>query len=111
MTAPEVLALVLEAGGRVVRVDPPRLLVPRRLRPLVEEHRVELRELLRNQAQPAARDFYWPDVLLGVGPRTVGPFTRCARCPASAHPYVAGTWVSFGGVPLCQPHAAEAARA
>lgn len=47
MTAEEVLAQVLEAGGRVI-LDPerPRLLVPPALKPLVAEHRYALRHLV-----------------------------------------------------------------
>lgn len=48
MTAQEVLAKILEAGGQVIP-DPhrPRLLVPSALKPLVAEHRDALRELVR----------------------------------------------------------------
>lgn len=54
MTPQEVLARVLEAGGRVIP-DPerPRLLVPPALRPLVAEHREALKELVRQLPLPA----------------------------------------------------------
>lgn len=55
MTPQEVLARVLEAGGRVIP-DPerPRLLVPPALKPLVAEHRKALRALLLSEP-PAPR--------------------------------------------------------
>jgi hypothetical protein len=107
VTAAQVLALVLEAGGRVVPdTDPPRILVPRRLRPLVEAHRAELRELVRGAARPiAANTFPWPDSLAGLGVRTLVAFTRCSRCRPTAHPAVAGTFAAYGSVPLCLRHA------
>ncbi len=50
MTPAEVLAKVLEAGGKVIAdPDRPRLLVPPHLRPLVAEHREALRELVRRR--------------------------------------------------------------
>jgi hypothetical protein len=58
VTAHEVLAEVLRAGGRIIP-DPehPRLVVPAELKPLVLEHREELRELVRSSgpsgSQPA----------------------------------------------------------
>ena len=47
MTAQDVLKRVLEAGGKVIS-DPtrPRLVVPSHLKPLVAEHRVEIRALV-----------------------------------------------------------------
>ncbi len=53
MTAAEVLAKVLEAGGRII-ADPgrTRLLVPPALKPLVAEHREALRELIRQTGSP-----------------------------------------------------------
>lgn len=50
MTPAEVLAKVLESGGRVVAdPDRPRLLVPPALKSLVVEHREALRELVRRR--------------------------------------------------------------
>jgi hypothetical protein len=56
MTAAEVLAKVLEAGGRIAPdTNPPRLLVPPELKALVVEHRAELRVLVLNAlSQPPA---------------------------------------------------------
>lgn len=56
MTAQEVLARVLEAGGQII-ADPqrPRLLVPPAFKPLVTEHREALRELVRRGTTPAPR--------------------------------------------------------
>ena len=47
MTAREVLEKVIEAGGKVIP-DParPRLVVPSELKPLVAEHREEIRALV-----------------------------------------------------------------
>jgi hypothetical protein len=56
------------------------------------------------------RLFPWP-ATLGGEPRSVGPFTGCSRCASDAHPVRRGTFVKYGGTPLCLPHsiAAEAA--
>jgi len=51
MTAAEVLAKVLAAGGSIVRDKPPRLLVPKELKPLVIKHRQEIRRLIVEQAE------------------------------------------------------------
>ncbi len=56
MTAAEVLAKVIEAGGRIVSdAVPPKLLVPSSLKPLVVEHRDALRALLAGQGQDEER--------------------------------------------------------
>jgi hypothetical protein len=55
MTAAEVLAKVLRAGGRVVPdAVAPKLLVPSSLKPLVVEHRDALRALLASQEEAQA---------------------------------------------------------
>jgi hypothetical protein len=86
------------------------------LRAVLIEHKHEILRLLRG---PAWRDFPWPDALPGLGPRSIGPFTRCARCVVGRWasrplPSVrleqwmdAGTFVSYGSTPLCLRHACE----
>lgn len=55
MTAQDVLDRVLAAGGQVVRdATGPRLRAPADLRPLVEEHRAELRRLLTSETSASA---------------------------------------------------------
>jgi hypothetical protein len=57
------------------------------------------------------RGFRWPAEIPGLGPRSLSVFSRCAHCPAGIHICVAGTFVVFGGVPLCEACAIdEAAR-
>jgi hypothetical protein len=114
VTAREVLAEVLRAGGRVIP-DParPRVVVPPRLRPLVFEHREALRALVLADAMPvnvappascrALTGQYshpWPDTLAGLGPRRVGPFSPCSVCEA-------WSWVRFGDRVLCLACAAR----
>ena len=106
MTAAQILSEVLAAGGSIV-LDPPRLRTPRRLRPLVEAHRAELRELVAARSWPPARRLFpWPAALGGV-PRIVGALTSCSRCPADAHPAQRCTWVRYRE-PLCLRHALKA---
>ena len=109
MTAAQLLAEVLAGGGSIVPGDPPRLRTPRRLRPLVEAHRAELRELVEASSDDLRRElprrlFPWPADLGGV-PRSVGPLASCSQCPADAHPARRCTWVTYGGVALCLRHA------
>lgn len=107
MTARDVLAEVLRAGGRVIP-DParPRLVVPPTLKPLVLEHREALRALVlageiptpaapSPSVHPGAYAYPWPDTLPGLGRRTVGPFALCSRCGAEH------SWVRYGAVVLC----------
>jgi hypothetical protein len=42
----------------------------------------------------------WPDVLPGLGPRMVGPFTACEDCGT-------GSWARYGGRALCLPCAKQ----
>ena len=65
-----------------------------------------------------ARDL-WPETLDQLGARQLIAFTRCRDCEAAGgrvitwrtddvvieHPYIPGTWVAYGGTPLCLPHA------
>lgn len=103
MTARDVLAKVLRAGGRVI-ADPvrPRLAVPPRLKSLVLEHREALRALvlapITPPPPPVRSGSYahpWPDALAGLGGRTVGSFARCGECCA------AWSWVRYGDRPFC----------
>ena len=61
MTAVEVLTKMVAAGGKIVPDQAqPRLMVPRRLRAMVEAHRAELRPLVRQSLTLAdAYRRYW----------------------------------------------------
>jgi hypothetical protein len=53
----------------------------------------------------------WPEEIPGLGTKSGGkPFARCVKCPKDAHPFKSGTYVSYGGQPLCKAHANEAAQ-
>lgn len=106
MTPTEVLAEVLRAGGRVIP-DParPRLVVPPALKPLVLAHREALRALVLSTAmstaslplalvRPGAYSWPWPDALRGLGPRIVGPFSKCSECNE-------WSWARYGERVLC----------
>ena len=97
MTAAEVLARALGAGGQVIRdASGPRLRVPREMRHLVEAHRSEIRALILAGAAPVPTPrptpraaLGWPAVLPALGRRGVQAFTPCHVCRA-------GTWVVYG---------------
>jgi hypothetical protein len=75
------------------------------------------RHLWLSSPQP----FLWPDLLLDLGPRRLVPFTKCAELVGKEtpeerrarkrrgqdrpepEPCDAGTWISYGGHPLCLP--------
>jgi len=103
VTAREVLAEVILAGGTIIK-DPerPRLMVRADLKPLVLEHREALKALLQAPSDPRpapnliARAYAhpWPDELPGFGRRTVGPLDPCVACSV-------GSWVRHGSTVLC----------
>jgi hypothetical protein len=55
------------------------------------------------------RGALWPDALPGYGPRKVGDFGRCSRCPPGTHMRLAGTFARYGTVRLCRACARELA--
>jgi hypothetical protein len=87
--------VTLKPDGDKLRVRPSSRLTPDELAAL-REHKADVLALLT--APPAsspARYFHpWPDTLLGLGRRTVGPFEACAECSS-------WSWVRYGDVVLC----------
>jgi hypothetical protein len=48
-------------------------------------------------------DPYWPEAVEVLGPMQGGrPFARCVACGPDEHPGKSGTWVAYGGFPLCR---------
>jgi hypothetical protein len=116
MTAEQVLDEVLKAGGSIVPDDPPRLVVPSALKPLVIEHRAAIRALITRRVEatgatapsplPAARAASaWPDDLPGLGPRQATALDLCARCGTAT------TFATYGGYRACLPCAQWLAQA
>ena len=104
MTAEEVLAHIMQAGGRVI-ADParPRVIVPLALKSLVLAHKAALRALVLQsnevadpppQTETREYAFPWPSALTGLGPHAVGPFDICSECSG-------WSWVRYGHTVLC----------
>ncbi len=51
--------------------------------------------------------FQWPEEIPGVGKRSVGPLSRCSRCPPDASVNVAATFARYGETTLCLACARE----
>jgi hypothetical protein len=49
----------------------------------------------------------WPSEIIGFGNRSIGPFSRCAKCGEGVDIATAGTWAYYGGFALCLAHALE----
>lgn len=88
--------VTLEPVGDRLRFRPREAVTPD-LRMALVAHKAELLGLLRESA-PArcswSYAFPWPNEVPGLGPRRVQPFSLCAECGT-------GTWVAYGGRPLC----------
>jgi hypothetical protein len=67
--------------------------------------------------RPLEYSYPWPDMLPGLGPHAVGPYTPCQDCQEDPWlddwlpliqnrvPHPTGTWSVYGGKPLCLVHA------
>jgi hypothetical protein len=96
------LTLLAEAraAGLKVKAEGTRLVVrgPREAEPVAKRLLAHKAEVMAALATPGAgRPRYaspWPDALPKLGQRSVGPFTSCEVCRT-------GSWIRYGGTPLC----------